>query len=41
MGGVEQLGKDTIDNYFDYEEYGRTLLINDCTESNGYVFWSR
>lgn len=40
MGGVSQLGKDTIDNYFDYEAYGRDILINDCTESNGYVFWN-
>ena len=40
MGGVEQLGKETIDNYFDYEEFGRIVFDNDCSESNGYVFWS-
>ena len=40
MGGVEQLGKETIDNYFDYEEFGRIVFDNDCYESNGYVFWS-
>ena len=40
IGGVDQLGKDTMDTYFDYEAFGRDLLISDCTESNGYVFWN-
>lgn len=41
MGGVEQLSRDELTRYFDYEAYGRDLLISDCTESNGYVFWNR
>lgn len=28
MGGVEYLGKDTIETYFDVDEYGRVLMIN-------------
>ena len=39
MGGVSQLGKETIENYFDYEEYGRVLLDTDFIWENGYVFW--
>lgn len=40
MGGIEQLSKETIERYFDYEEFGRIVFDNDCSESNGYVFWS-
>ena len=36
--GLDNLGTDTLNNYFDYEEYGRTLLINDFWEDSGYIF---
>ena len=38
LGGVDQLGKDTAQNYFDYDSFGRDLLINDYFEEDGYVF---
>ena len=38
MGGVSALGKDTAENYFDYEGFGRDLLINDYVEEDGYIF---
>lgn len=38
MGGVDQLGKETASRYFDYEAFGRDLLINDYFEENGYYF---
>lgn len=38
LGGVDQLGPDTARNYFDYEAFGRDLLINDYFEEDGYVF---
>lgn len=38
MGGVEALGKETCQNYFDYEAFGRDCLINDFFVSDGYVF---
>ena len=38
LGGVDQLGKDTASRYFDYEAFGRDLLINDYFEENGYIF---
>ena len=28
MGGIEQLGKNTLEMYFDYEGYGRDSIIN-------------
>lgn len=40
MGGVDQLGRETIERYFDYEEYARALFMDDFTWENGYVFWS-
>ena len=40
MGGVSALGKDTAENYFDYEAFGRDLLINDYVEEDGYIFRS-
>ena len=36
--GLDNLGTDTLNNYFDYEEYGRTLLVNDFWEDSGYIF---
>ena len=38
LGGVDQLGSETVQNYFDYEAFGRDLLINDYFEQDGYVF---
>ena len=38
LGGVDQLGKDTAQNYFDYDSFGRDLLISDYFEEDGYVF---
>ena len=38
LGGVDQLGTDTVRNYFDYDAFGRDLLINDYFEEDGYVF---
>ena len=38
LGGVEQLGKETAQRYFDYDEFGRELLINDYFEEDGYIF---
>lgn len=38
IGGVDQLGKETATRYFDYEAFGRDLLINDYFEENGYYF---
>lgn len=36
--GVENMGKNFLDNFFDYDEYGRVLLTNDFWEDSGYVF---
>ena len=36
--GISNMGKDFLDNYFDYDEYGRVLLNNDFWEDAGYVF---
>ena len=38
LGGVDQLGQETLQNYFDYEAFGRDLLINDYFEEDGYIF---
>ena len=38
LGGVDQLGQETMQNYFDYEAFGRDLLINDYFEEDGYIF---
>ena len=40
MGGVDQLGRETIERYFDYEQFARALFDDDFTWENGYVFWS-
>ena len=39
LGGVDQLSKDTAQMYFDYDAFGRDLLINDMFEEDGYVFY--
>ena len=38
LGGVAQLGTETAQRYFDYDSFGRDLLINDYFEEDGYVF---
>lgn len=38
IGGVDQLGADTARNYFDYEAFGRDLLMTDYFEEDGFVF---
>ena len=38
LGGVDQLGADTARNYFDYDAFGRDLLMSDYFESDGFVF---
>ena len=40
LGSIEELGKDTLNNYFDYEAFGRDIRLNDLTESDGYLFWN-
>lgn len=38
MGGLSQLGQQTLENYFDWDAYARDVFINDCTFDNGHVF---
>ena len=38
LGGVDQLGADTARNYFDYDAFGRDLLMSDYFEADGFVF---
>jgi antirestriction protein len=38
LGGVDQLGPDTARNYFDYDAFGRDLLMSDYFEEDGFVF---
>lgn len=38
IGGIKELGDETVRRYFDYESFGRDLLINDYWEDGGYVF---
>ena len=40
LGSIEELGKETLNNYFDYEAFGRDIRLNDMTESDGYLFWN-
>lgn len=40
LGSIEELGKETLNNYFDYASFGRDLLLNDLEESDGYLFWN-
>jgi len=37
IGGVSELGKDTLERYFDYESFGRDLAY-DYTEIDGFYF---
>jgi hypothetical protein len=38
-GGIENMGKDTLERYFDYERFGRDLAY-DYSEFDGYYFRS-
>lgn len=38
IGGLENVGQDTLETYFDYEAFGRDLVINDFSEIDGYYF---
>ena len=40
IGSIEELGKETLNNYFDYEAFGRDIRLNDLEESDGYLFWN-
>ena len=40
LGSIEEFGKDTLNNYFDYEALGRDIRLNDLTEYDGYLFWN-
>lgn len=39
--GIENLDRDTLESYFDYDSYGRDLVINDYNEINGHYFYNR
>lgn len=38
MGGISNLGTNTIEMYFDYGAYGRDLAVNDYNNIGGYYF---
>ena len=38
LGGVDQLGTETAQRYFDYEAFGRDLFMTDYFEEDGFVF---
>lgn len=40
MGGISNLGTNTLEMYFDYEAYGRDLAINNYNNMDGYYFRS-
>ena len=37
IGGIEELGRDTLERYFDYDAYGRDLAYDFIETENGYV----
>lgn len=37
LGGIEELDRDTLERYFDYEGYGRDLAFDFIKTDNGYV----
>lgn len=38
MGGLEQLGQDTLERYFNFSAFGRDLVLGDYSQTtNGYV----
>ena len=37
IGGVENLGRDTLERYFDYDGFGRDLAYDFIKTENGYV----
>jgi antirestriction protein len=38
VGGLDALGKQTLETYFDYSAFGRDLAINDFHERDGHYF---
>ena len=36
--GLDGLGKDAMDFYFDYDQFGRELLMTDFVEQDGFIF---
>ena len=36
-GGIEELGRDTLEQYFDYDSFGRDLAFDFIKTENGYV----
>lgn len=36
-GGIEELGRDTLEQYFDYDAFGRDLAFDFIKTKNGYV----
>jgi antirestriction protein len=38
VGGLDALGKQTLESYFDYSAFGRDLAINDFHEYDGHYF---
>ena len=39
-GSINEMSKETLEQYFDYAEFGRAVYLNDLTESDGYLFWN-
>ena len=37
MGGIEELGRDTLEQYFDYDAFGRDLAYDFIKTEHGYV----
>nr|DAI08012.1 MAG TPA: antirestriction protein [Caudoviricetes sp.] len=37
LGGIEELGRDILERYFDYERYGRDLAFDFIKTDSGYV----
>lgn len=37
LGGIEELGRDTLERYFDYDGFGRDLAFDFIKTDNGYV----
>jgi len=38
MGGIENVSKNDLESYFDYESFGRDLVINNYKDIDGYYF---
>lgn len=38
MNGIMEKANETLEMYFDFERYGRDLLLNEYSKDNGHVF---